>query len=203
VASTPQAIEELLLGCSKRSLVLNDVLISGTHVILNGSAAKSLVGKKVRILFDNKKQVAIATVESDGQFSTTAPLPAARLRRSNSARYMAESGRERSLNLKLTRRLILQSPTFSAGAVTLTGQVVAPLGKPVGAVTVEQQLECGKSSKVLTFTPPATGRFHVTINGIPANAKAGIYRLTTSVLNNSHSHHTFPTFSLPLPVALG
>jgi CSLREA domain-containing protein len=203
IASTPQAIEELLLGCSKRSLVLNDVLISGTRVVLNGSAAKSLVGKKVKILFEDSKQVAVATVQSDGQFSTTAPLPPARLRRGNSARYMAESGREHSLNLKLTRRLILQSPTFSGAAVTLTGQVVAPLGKPVGGVTVEQQLECGKSAKVLTFTPPANGRFHVTISGIPANAKAGVYRLTTSVLNSPHSHRTFPTFSLPLPVALG
>jgi CSLREA domain-containing protein len=203
VASTPKAIEEVLLGCSKRSLVLNDVLISGTHVLLNGSAAKSLVGKKVKILFDGAKQVASATVKAGGKFSTTAPLPPTRLRNSNNARYLAVSGSQRSLNLKLTRRLILQPPTFSGGAVTLTGQVIAPLTKPVGAVTVEEQLECGKTSKVLTFTPPVSGRFHVTINGIPANAKAAIYRLTTSVLPKPGAHRAFPTFSLPLPVALG
>jgi CSLREA domain-containing protein len=203
VASTPKAIEELLLGCSKRSLVLNDVLISGGHVLLNGTAAKNLVGKKVKILFDGAKQVASATVKAGGEFSTSAPLPPARLRDSNSARYLAESGAQRSLNLKLTRRLILQSPTFSGGAVTLTGQVLSPLTKPASTVTVEQQLECGKTSRVLTFAPPANGRFHVTINGIPANAKAGIYRLTTSVLPKPGTHHAFPTFSLPLPVAFG
>ena len=89
VASTPKAIEEVLLGCTKRSLVLNDVLISGGHVLLNGSATKSLVGKKVKILFDGAKQVASATVKAGGKFSTSAPLPPARLRNSNNARYLA------------------------------------------------------------------------------------------------------------------
>jgi hypothetical protein len=204
IATSPKAVEELLLGCSKRSLVLNDVLIRDGRVALEGSAAKSLVGKKVEIVFDGGKRVATATVQANGQFSTTAPLPAARLRDSNSARYLAESGSQRSLNLKLTRRLILEPPRFSGGAVTLTGQVVAPLTKPIAKVTVEQQLECGKASKVLTFTPPASGRFHVTINGIPANAKAGIYRLTSSVAQSAAADkHGFATFSLPLPVALG
>jgi hypothetical protein len=204
IATSPKAVEELLLGCSKRSLVLNDVLIRDGRVALEGSAAKSLVGKKVEIVFDGGKRVATATVQANGQFSTTAPLPAARLRNSNSARYLAASGSQRSLNLKLTRRLILEPPRFSGGVVTLTGQVVAPLTKPIAKVTVEQQLECGKTSKVLTFTPPASGRFHVTIAGIPANAKAGIYRLTSSVAQSAAADkHGFATFSLPLPVALG
>lgn len=203
IATTQHAVEELLLGCSKRTLVLNDVLISHGHVLLNGSAAKSLLGKKVKIIFDGKKQVASALVQSDGEFSSTAPLPAARLRNSNSARYMAVSGSQRSLNLKLTRRLILQPPTFSGNSVTLTGQVTGPLTKPASPVTVEQQLQCGNSSKVLTFTPPANGRFHVTITGIPAGAKAGVYRLSSSVLDSPKSRHAFGTFSLPLPVALG
>jgi hypothetical protein len=204
VATAPKAVEELLLGCSKRSLVLNDVLIRGRRVALNGSAAKSLVGKKVKIIFDSGKPVASATVQANGQFSTTAPLPPARLRNSNSARYIAESGAQRSLDLKLTRRVNLEPPKFAGGRVTLVGQVVAPLTKPVAPVSVEQQLECGKSSKVLTFTPPASGRFQVTISGIPANAKAGIYRLSSIVAQSTASaKHGFPTFSLPLPVALG
>jgi hypothetical protein len=204
IATTPKAVEELLLGCTKRSLVLNDVLIRNGRVALEGSAAKSLVGKKVEIVFDGGKRVATATMQANGQFSTTAPLPPARLRDSNSARYLAESGSQRSLNLKLTRRLILEPPRFSGGSVTLAGQVVAPLTKPIAKVTVEQQLECGKTSKVLTFTPPASGRFHVNIAGIPANAKAGIYRLASSVAESAAADkHGFATYSLPLPVALG
>lgn len=204
VATTPKAVEELLLGCGKRPLVLNDVLIRGGHVVLNGSAAKSLVGKSVKIVFDSGKPVATATVQANGQFSTTAPLPPARLRDSNSARYIAQSGDQRSLNLKLTRRLSLEPPKSSHGSVTLVGQVVPPLSKPIAPVSVEQQLECGKTSKVLTFTPSASGRFHVTIAGIPANAKAAIYRLTSTVAQSrGAAKHGFATFSLPLPVRLG
>jgi hypothetical protein len=56
IATTPQAVEELVLGCSKRSLVLNDVLIDGGRVALQGSAAKSLDGKRVKILFDGSSR---------------------------------------------------------------------------------------------------------------------------------------------------
>ena len=202
IATTPAAVEELLLGCTKRSLVLNDVLIHAGHVELQGSAAKSLDGKKVKIIFDGAKQVATATVAADGLFSTTAPLPAARLRDSNSARYMAESGSQRSLDLKLTRRLSLEPPKFSAGTVTLIGQVVPPLTKPVATVTVQQQLECGETTVVERFTPSKSGRFHVSF-AVPAAAKAGIYRLTSSVAPKPGSAHGFATYSLPLPVALG
>jgi hypothetical protein len=182
--------------------VLNDVLIRGSHVALEGSAAKSLEGKKVKIVFDGGKQVATATVAADGQFSTTAALPPARLRDSNSARYMAESGSQRSLDLKLTRRLELEPPKFSGGTVTLVGQVVPPLAKPVASVAVQQQLECGKTTIVKRFKPPAGGRFRVSV-AVPAAAKAGIYRLTSSVAVKPDSKRAFATYSLPLPVLLG
>jgi hypothetical protein len=41
IASTAQAVEELLLGCSTRPLVLNDVLIRGGRVALQGSAPRA------------------------------------------------------------------------------------------------------------------------------------------------------------------
>ena len=202
IATTAKGVEELLLGCSKRELVLDDVLIRGGRVYLNGSAAKSLDGKKVKLIFDSSKQVATATVGAHGEFSATAPLPPASIRVSNSARYMAESGRQRSLNLKLNRRLELANPTFSVGSVTLTGQVVPPLAKPIATITVEQQLECGRTTRVLTFKPAANGSFHVRIK-VPAAAKAGIYRLTSTVRESTRSRRGFATYSLPLPVVLG
>ncbi len=202
IASTPQAVEELLLGCSKRSLVLNDVLIRGARVALVGSAAKSLDGKKVKITFDGNEQVASAKVGTNGQFSTTAALPPARLRDSNSARYMAESGNQRSLDLKLTRRLSLEPPKTSGRTVTLVGQVVPPLTKPIAAVVVQQQLECGKTTIAKRFTPSPSGHFRITLT-VPAAAKAGIYRLTSSVTENPGAKHGFATYSLPLPVILG
>lgn len=204
VASTPKAIEELRLGCTNMQLALNDVYIHGSRVLLSGSAASSLVGKKVKIMFGTaNKQVASATVGANGQFTTTAPLPPAKLRDSSSARYVAEIGRLRSLRLKLTRRLLLEAPTASGATVTLMGQVVLPLTKPISPVSVEQQLECGKTKIVKTFTPSAGGRYHITLT-VPANARAAIFRLTSKVAANKHSvKHGFATFSLPLPVTLG
>jgi hypothetical protein len=203
VATTPQAVEELLLGCSSSPLVLNDVYIKGARVVLIGSAAKSLAGKQVEILFNEKKRVASAKVGADGAFSTTAPLPPAKIREALSTRYSAEIGKVRSLHLKLTRRLLLEPPKASGTTITLTGQVTLPLRKPVAPIVVEQQLECGKTTIAKTFTPPSSGRFNITLT-VPANAKAGIFRLTSKVAANEHAvTHGFTTFSLPLPVTLG
>ncbi len=203
VASTPKAIEELLLGCTSAQLVLNDVYIRGHRVLLSGSAAESLDGRKVKILLDQGRQVASATVGASGQFTTTAPLPPAELRDSSSTRYSAEVGKLRSLNLKLTRRLLLEAPKASGTTVTLSGRVTLPLTKPVAPLVVEQQLECGKGTIVKTITPPASGRFQITI-AVPANARAAIYRLKSTVAANAHAtRHGFATFSLPLPVSLG
>jgi hypothetical protein len=202
VATTPRAVEEVLLGCAKRALVLNDVLIRGDRVALEGSAAKGLEGKKVKILFDDHQQVASAIVAADGQFSATAPLPPARLRDTNDARYSAVSGRERSLDLKLTRRLILEPPHASGDTVTLVGQVVPPLVKPIAPIAVQQELECGKTTIITRVTPSASGRFRVTLT-VPSQAKAGIYRLISTVRESARSNKGFATYSLPLPAVLG
>jgi hypothetical protein len=204
IATTPKAVEEVLLACTKRPLVLNDVLIRGGRVLLQGSAAVSLHGRKVKIVFDGGKQVASAKIEENGEFSTTARLPPVRLRDGNSARYMAEAGDQRSLDLKLTRRLILEPPKFSAGAetVTLVGQVLAPLTRPIATVSVQQALACGATTTLGSFKPAADGRFRITVK-VPAIAKAGLYRLVSSVAEKPGSKHGFATYSLPLPVILG
>ena len=203
VATAPKAVEELLLGCSSGQLVLNNAYIHGGRVVLSGSAAKSLIGKKIKILFNEGKAVATATVEANGQYTTTAPLPPARIRDNLDTRYTAEIGKLRSLHLKLVRRLLLEPLKASGTTVTLTGRVTPPLTKPIAPVTVEQQLECGKTTVAKTFTPSAGGRFEITVT-VPSNARAAIFRLTSKVAANKHSvKHGFTTFSLPLPVALG
>ena len=202
-APTSQASEQLLHGCSSSPLVLNDAYIHGGRVDLIGSAAASLVGQKVKILFNERKQVASAVVKANGQYTTTAPLPPARIRNDVSTRYSAEIGTVRSLHLKLTRRLALEPVTASGTTVTLTGEVTPPLTKPVAPVLVEEQLECGKTTIAKTFTPPASGRFHITIT-VPGSARAAIFQLKSKVAANAHAtRHGFTTYSLPLPVALG
>jgi DNA-binding beta-propeller fold protein YncE len=203
VASTPKGVEELLLGCSGKTLVLNDVYIHAGRVQIIGAAAKRLAGRKVKILFNEGRQVATATVGASGHYSTTAPLPPASIRSAVSTRYTAEIGKVRSVHLKLTRRLLLEPPKARGTTVTLSGQVTLPLTKPIAPIVVGQQLECHRATIVKRFTPPASGRFHVTVT-VPTNAKAGIYALTSSVAANPYAtRHGFKTYSLPLPVVLG
>jgi CSLREA domain-containing protein len=198
-----EAIEALLLGCGGGKLALNDVYIHGKRVVIRGSAAKSLVGRKVRILLNRTRQVASARVQPNGQYATTAPLPPATIRDRLTNRYAAAIGTLRSPNLKLTRRLLLEAPKAAGTNVTLTGQIELPLRRPIAPVAVEQELECGKATIVKSFTPPASGHYHVTLS-VPAGTKAAIFRLESSVAANKHSvKHGFTTYSLPLPVVLG
>jgi hypothetical protein len=204
IASTPAAIEALRLGCSRAPLVLNDAYIHGARVALAGSAASSLIGKKLKILFGTgRKLVATAVVQHDGEFTATAPLPPASIREALSTRYEATYGNERSLHLKLTRRLLLEPPRFASGKVTLTGREFPPLTEPLSSIVVEQQLECGHTTIVKTVTPPKNGVFHITVT-VPARARAAIFTLKSKVAANARARrHGFTTYSLPLPVVLG
>ncbi len=157
----------------------------------------------MRILLNRTRQVASATVQPNGQYATTAPLPPATIRDRLTNRYAAAIGALRSPNLKLTRRLLLEAPKAAGPNVTLTGQIELPLTRPIAPVVVEQELECGKATIVKSFTPPASGHYHVTLS-VPAGTKAAIFRLKSSVAANKHSvKHGFTTYSLPLPVVLG
>jgi hypothetical protein len=202
-ASLPAAAQRLLLGCSDRRLVLDDVLEQGGHVALSGTAAPDLVGQQVQILFAGRAPaVATATVGAGGVFQTTAPLPAAKVKNTNKARYVAVAGTQRSLDLKLQRRLILAPPRRSGATVTLTGQVTRPLARPKPLpVTIAQQTACGRWTTVRTFTPNNSGRFTISVPA-PAAAAAAVYRLQTAVPKTTRNPKAYRTFSLPEPVLL-
>jgi hypothetical protein len=200
-ASLPAAAQQLLLNCSDRRLVLNDVLEQHGRVALSGTAAQDLVGQRVQILFAGRTAVATATVGPGGVFATTAPLPAAAIKNTNKARYVAVAGSQRSLDLKLQRRLVLAPPRRSGATVTLTGQVTKPLAKPKPQpVTIAQQTACGRWTIVKTFTPNNSGTFTISVPA-PAGA-AAIYRLQTAVPKTARNPKAYRTFSLPEPVLL-
>jgi CSLREA domain-containing protein len=199
---TAEQAEHVLLGCGNSKLVLSDVYPHGRRVVIRGSAAKSLAGKRVRILLNGAQQVATALVGQGGEYATSAPLPVLHGHVSASARYVATLGTLRSLNLKLTRRLELEAPTSSATTVVLSGHVEPPLTRPVSPVAIERELECGKPTTVASFTPPRSGHFHITVS-VPAGTSAAIFRLRSTVAANARSpKHGFATFSLPLPVQI-
>jgi hypothetical protein len=201
-----QSVADQILSCSDRKLVLVDVLKQGGKVKLLGAANKAYVGKKVAIrLRATGNVVAHATVQKDGSFETTAPMPAqayfASNKKANSVRYRAEIGKELSLPLKLQRRLIVNSLTSKDGKVTISGRVVRPLTTPVATIRLVRRVSCHKVVLVKRFKPDADGTFKVTVKA-PAGQAAAIYRMATSVREKASNPRSYPTFTLPRGVAL-
>jgi hypothetical protein len=178
---------------------LTDVVASGRRVSLLGAADKSRVGRTVQIVFGAHQKVASAVIGADGLFSTTAPIPEKSIRNTNRARYTAQVGKEKSLSLKLTRRVVMQPLTSRAGTVTLTGQVIPPLTRSVSEIVVQAQVSCTEWKTVARQHGQATGMFHVTV-AAPGGQQAAVYRVSTAVRKNATSRKPFPTFSLPLAV---
>ncbi len=193
---------EVALACTTRKLALIDVLKQGDHVRLYGAADKSLAGKIVSIVFQaTGRTVAQVRVQSDGSFTTTAPLPRRSIRNTNRARYIAKAGGERSLNLKLARRMVVTSIKSSGDSVTIKGKVIRPLAKPVAPIVLKRRVTCKTLETVKTFKPNRDGSFSVTVKK-PQNLAATVYRLQTRVRRLSTSTKTSPTFTLPRAVDL-
>src|SRR3954471_18969950 len=99
---------DVSLQCTKRRLVLVDVLEQRRRVLLTGVADQRLAGRTVGIRFTaDGRVVAHAKGHRHRSLRTNAPPPAGRLRGTNRARYQARVGDEISLSLKLRRRMIL------------------------------------------------------------------------------------------------
>ena len=193
------AAASLILRCAGAEVALLDVYRQGSRVILSGAAQSSLIGRRVTIVANGRRPVAAARIAANGFFTAAASLPPARNR--GATRYAAEIGSLRSLNLKLTRRLVLEPPLNLGGGVRLTGQVLPPLNRPIAAITVTMQTSCNGATTVRRFRPGTGGRYSVLV-AAPGNAAAAIYRLRTTVRANQRSRKRFPTFSLPEVVEL-
>ncbi|NUT56953.1 MAG: hypothetical protein HOQ03_13360, partial [Thermoleophilia bacterium] len=195
-------VADLALQCTSRRIVLIDVLRANGKVRLLGAANRRFAGRRVRIRFTaTGKTVARPRVRNSGLFTATAPLPRPKLRATNRARYIAQIGRQKSLRLKLVRRMLVSGTSVKGRRVTIAGRIVRPLGVPVQQVVVKRRLSCGRYRVVERFTPPASGRFRVTLPG-PRRGQAAVYRLQTRVRKFSSNPKLFPTFTLPRYVDL-
>lgn len=196
------AAADLILGCTKRRLVLTDVQERDGRVRLLGVADRALIGRRVSIRFPHTgRTVARATVRPDGSFTARAKPPARSLRGTNRARYQAVVGRERSLSLKLRRRMILSGTRVAGGRVTLSGRVTRPMASPARSITVTQRVSCRRSKVVARVKPSRSGRFRVRL-AVPDGQLAAVYRLSTRVRKTTRNRKTFPTFTLPRSIAL-
>jgi len=200
--AAPKTASQLALQCTKRRLVLTDVLRRGDRVRLVGAADKRFVGRRVGIVFSaTGRRVATALVRSNGTFSTTAPLPPRSIRSTNRARYLAKIGTEKSLDLKLERRMFVSAVRTRNGRLTINGHVTRPLGSPAQTITLTRRVSCKKTVVMKRFKPTRTGSFRVNV-AAPPKQQAAVYRLGTRVRKTTRNPKLFPTFTLPRAVTL-
>jgi hypothetical protein len=197
-----QPVSAAQLQCTTRKLALIDVLERNGYARLYGAADRSLIGKRVSIVASwNGRTVARPTVAKDGTFLAKGKLPPLALRHGNRARYQARIGKERSLRLKLFRRMLVTQLSSRSGNVTIKGRVVLPLGQPIQKITIKRRVSCTKNVVVKSLRPDSKGRFSITLGG-PPSGQAAVYRLATKVRKNKGNAKLFPTFTLPRAVEL-
>ncbi len=132
-----------------------------------------------------------------GLFTATLPLPPSAVRHTNRARYQARIANERSLDLKLERRMIVTA-VRSAGSrkVTLAGRVSRPLGAPLQEISVTRRIACGNVRVVARFKPDARGRFRVTLKA-PRTDRVYTFRFRTKVRYEPTLPTLMRTYTLP------
>ena len=125
------------LRCTSRRLVLIDVVQRKGRVRFLGAADARLAGRRVAIHYlDTGKRVARPLVGKDGLFRASAKLPPRRVRGTNRARYEARLGNDRSLALKLARRLRITSIAPKGRRVVIAGRITKPLARPIEQIAV-------------------------------------------------------------------
>lgn len=197
-----QPVSAAQLACTTRKLALIDVLERKGYARLYGAADRKFIGKRVSVVASwNGKTVARPVVRKDGTFLAKGKLPPMALRHGNRARYQAKIGKERSLRLKLFRRMLVTQLSSKSGKVTIRGRVVLPLGTPIQKITIKRRVSCTKNVVVKSLRPDSRGRFSITLGG-PPSGQAAVYRLATKVRKNQHNRKLFPTFTLPRAVAV-
>ena len=190
---------DLVLGCTEQLVVLEDVVPAGSKVRLVGVADRRFAGRTVSIVFvPSGKVVAKPKVAPDGSFAASAPLPPKRLRNSNLARYEARIGSERSLKLKLARRMRITAIGVTGGKVVVSGTVVGPLAtkKADRVVELQRRVSCTRTESVAKAMPRPNGTFRIAVD-VPAGQSAAVYRLRTKVRQSAASSRAVNTFTLP------
>jgi DNA-binding beta-propeller fold protein YncE len=189
-APGPTASLPLPLACSHRLIVLLDVHRAKRRVEVSGLAHPAFRGQRTRIraLIKGSRPV-YATIQADGSFRTTLPLPARK--RLATVRYQATIGQQRSAALKLARKLTIVSSAATAAGTRITAQLSSSTGRQ--KVTIDRQLTCTTYRRVKTVRTDRRGRFTITLPKPLAPDLVASYRARTQ---RSHGR----TYSLPIAV---
>jgi streptogramin lyase len=198
--SGPQTPSALVpVGCAPNKLILTDVFPKGGRTRLMGVAPRGSAGKRLTIVSTwNGKTVARTKVAADLTFAVAAPLPPARLRSTNRARYVAKLGSRRSHALKFARRMYTTAVSNQGRRITFSGTVTRPLDKPPRPVVIRASASCstiGSGTIVATVKPSSSGAFTARFD-LPAGMMTAFLRAQTRVRKHAGSKTTFPTFTL-------
>ena len=191
---------DLVLGCTERLVVLEDVVPAGSKVRLVGVADRQFAGRTVSIVFvPSGKVVAKPKVAPDGSFVASAPLPPKRLRNSNLARYEARIGSQRSLKLKLVRRMRITTIGVSGGKLVVTGTVTRPLAvrKADRAVELQRRVSCTRDESVATAMPRADGSFRISVAVPRGPVRGGLPAAHEGAHRAPRARRAVNTFTLP------
>jgi hypothetical protein len=167
-----------------------------------GAADRRYAGRRVRIRSSwDGRTVARPRLSRTGLFQATAKLPPPAIRTTNDARYQASVDGQRSLDLKLVRRMLVTRTTRRGRTVRITGRVTQPLARPMRTIEVKQRLSCSRWKLVKRFKPRPDGRFSVALKA-PGAGEAAAYRMSTRVRKFPWLPKLYPTFTLPRYVDL-
>lgn len=119
------------------------------------------------------------------------------LRHTNRARYVASIGKERSLALKLDRRMIVTAVRQSGGRkLTLIGRISLPLANPIRTISVKRRISCGSSRIVARVKPDSRGRFSVRLQA-PRADRVYTFRFESRVPFSPSYPKLYETYTLP------
>jgi hypothetical protein len=180
----------LPLACSGRQIALLDVHRAGRRVELSGVALPLFRGQRasIRALFKGSRAVS-ATIQADGSFRTTLPLPPRNRR--TTVRYQATIAGRRSASLKLGRQLTIVSRRTTPAGTRITGRLANPRGRR--RITISRQLTCTTYRRLRTVRTNRAGRFTITLPAPRAPELIAYYRVTTRRSGGR-------TYSLPIAV---
>jgi hypothetical protein len=186
-----------LVLCGSRDISLVRADVKGSKVELSGFVATRFAGQKVDLSVrylgrrGRPKKLGSVTAGADGAFTGRVAKPSRKL--FNLARYRAQVGSAKSVELKLPQSLASSSLRAAGGMLELRGQVDrAVLGKR-NAVVVKRIL-CGKYTTVGQAKPDKKGRYVVRFPA-PASGGSALYRAETKVLARPGSRRYVKQFA--------
>ena len=199
-----QPVSAAQLQCTTRKLALIDVLERKGYARLYGAADRKLIGKRVNVVASwNGKTVARPVGAQGrhlpGQGQAAADGPATR--QPGDARYQAKLGKERSLRLKLFRRMLVTQLSSRSGKVTIKGRVVLPLGTPIQKITIKRRVSCTEERRGQVAATRQQGPLLDHARRAAERAGRGLPPGDEGA-QEQHNRKLFPTFTLPRAVEL-